>query len=400
MGGFKLCIICLFALFLTLGVSFAEDCNNSNVLTSNQGNGFDELQNLIDESHDYSVIDLTEDYLSDNDDFPDGIVIDKPLTINGNNHIIDANFNSRIFLISSSDVVLNDIVFINGKTDFEGGAIKSDNGVRINNCTFINNHASMEQSDSYGGAIYQNGGEVYNSCFVNNSANLGGAIYQYGESMINKSYFSNNFAVIGGAIYQWDWCSVYDSYFTNNSVDFYGGAISQYDDSKACNSIFLKNSAETGGALGQMHSNVYNSIFIGNSAIYEGGAISQCDGSNVSDSHFVNNSAEHGGAIYNDYELYDDDGNKWDYKDSHIYNCTFENNHAKYGCDNYCNPSKHSSQNQSDNVSSNDYPEDVSSDKMYKAQNGIAEIEGKNNTGNPLLLLILSLFVLITRIKK
>ena len=44
--------------------------------------------------------------------YSEGIEISKPITINGNNHIIDGNGAARIFDITSNNVVLKNIIFI------------------------------------------------------------------------------------------------------------------------------------------------------------------------------------------------------------------------------------------------------------------------------------------------
>ena len=433
----KLFLACLVVFLLTLSVSSASDLDEIDDILQSDFGSFNELQNLIDESSENSIVNLTKDYFSDNNDFPDGVKINKSLTINGNDHVIDADFNSRIFDISSSGVVLNNIKFINGKTASEGGAIYFKNGGFVNNCIFENNFAKFR-----GGAIYQINGNVYNSTFINNSVpkgdvygpknvvlGYGGAIYQKNSSInlstfinnvgfnggaiqqrgsnIYNSVFIKNSAVDGGAVKQYGGSTVHGSIFMDNgySVDnfltAYGGAIWQFNNSKIYNSIFIHNCASYGGAVNQMeYSDVYNSSFVNNSAGYFGGALYQEDNSNVYNSGFVNNSAEmHGGAIYQD-------------SSSEVYNSTFENNHAGFGCDDICNRgTAHKNSNniiQNDTDSSffdngdlNNFDENLNNfnDELnnHHKFNGV---KSKDNTGNPLGLLILVSFVLITRIKK
>ena len=99
---------------------------------------FTALQYLINNSG--SVINLeknyTYSYLSDYN-IIDGIVINKNLTINGNNHVIDANKTIRIFNIGKYKVVFNNITFINGNAD-NGGAILTSplTDISINSCRF------------------------------------------------------------------------------------------------------------------------------------------------------------------------------------------------------------------------------------------------------------------------
>lgn len=343
----KMIVFSSIVFFLVVGVSSAEDLNSSDGLISQEGDGsFSDLQNLINQAPENSTITLSRDYISNNGDFSEGIVINKPLSINGNNHVIDAKSKSRIFNIVSSDVVLNDIVFVNGKTNLNGGAIYYSQGGTINNCTFKNNIAH------YGGAVFsRHSSLINNSVFADNSAVSGGAIYQY-ESNVYDSRFVNNFAdKFGGAIYQTD-SNVYSSTFEGNNVPFenfmdypdtiygYGGAIFQKS-SNVSDSTFINNNGFNGGAIQQVGSNVFNSVFSGNnavdagavkqygnstihnstfadnSALANGGAVQQMEGSEVYSSSFLRNSASYGGAI--DQSEY-----------SNVYDSAFEDNSAEY----------------------------------------------------------------------
>ncbi len=361
----KLLILGSIIFFLTLGVSVAYDVNGSDNINSNTNQeSFADLNALIENLPENSNITLSQDYFSRNDDFPDGIVINKPITINGNNHIIDANSNSRIFDVSASGVVLKNIVFINGKTDGDGGAVRLAPDSEINNCTFENNRAGR------GGAVYLDESYIYDSDFVNNSAAEGGAVYSDGGSTYSSTFTDNHADEAGGAIFQLD-SSVSDSVFRNNSAGTSGGAVYQ-SDSILASCVFQDNNAATGGAIYQIASKLYDSV--------------------LSD-----NSADHGGAVYQE-------------SDSELHNCTFENNHAKFGCDDICDPyyphngdqsddttRNNSSDSQSDDIAQNNYLDNPSDDI---SQNKIGTAYGKNNTGNPLGLLMLVVFVLITRVKR
>lgn len=274
MDYFKLLFICSIVLFLTLGICFADDINSTDGTSQSDAGTFNELQNLIDESSQGSAINLTKDYLSgDGDNFPEGIKINKSITINGNNHIIDANSKSRIFFVTSpSDVVINNIIFVNGKGDVYGGAYLSDFGGTINNCVFKDNSAVA------GGAVLAVGAKINNSTFINNHAVDGGAVYQ-DKGSIYGCTFINNSADFGGAVYQLN-SNIYDSTFINNHA-FYGGAVYQQE-SNVYNSVFENNSADVhGGAVYQESSNVYDSTFSNN---YAGsGCDDICNSSDYSD---------------------------------------------------------------------------------------------------------------------
>ena len=259
MDYFKLLLIGSIVLFLTLGICCADDINSTNATSQSDAGTFNELQNLINESSQGSAINLTKDYLSgEGDDFPEGIRINKSITINGNNHVIDANSKSRMFFVTSpSDVVINNIIFVNGKGDVYGGAYLSDFGGTINNCVFkdnsafsggavlavgakINNSTFINNHAVDGGAVYQDKGSIYGCTFINNSANYGGAVYQL-NSNIYDSTFINNHAVEGGAVYQQD-SNVYNSVFENNAADVHGGAVYQ-ESGNVYGSTFLNNHA-------------------------------------------------------------------------------------------------------------------------------------------------------------
>ena len=210
MNYFKLVFVSSIILFLALGACCGEDINGTDATSQSDAGTFNELQNLINEFSQGSAINLTKDYLSgEGDNFPEGIEINKSITINGNNHVIDANSKSRIFFVTSpSNVVINDIIFVNGKGDIYGGAYLSDFGGTINNCVFKDNSAIS------GGAVLAIGCKINNSTFINNSAVDGGAVYQNKGSIYDCTFIDNS-AEFGGAVYQLN-SSVHDSTFLNN----------------------------------------------------------------------------------------------------------------------------------------------------------------------------------------
>ena len=126
--------------------------NDGDMISETNDNGtFNDLQIKIDAAHEGDIINLTNDYNFNESDKE--ISITKAITLNGNGFTINGLEKSRIFNINaSSNIVLNNITFINGKSDL-GGAIIFNNDVSnlvIDNCKFINNIASR------GGAIFFN----------------------------------------------------------------------------------------------------------------------------------------------------------------------------------------------------------------------------------------------------
>ena len=120
------------------------------------------------------------------------------VTINGEDLIHPAG---RIFEIESgATVTLQNLVLEN---EFEGG-INNAGQLTVIHCIFINNGATDEISDVYGGAIYNYNTITINSCsFYNNKAcRSGGALYNTGIMVVNSSKFYDNHAYLdGGAIY-------------------------------------------------------------------------------------------------------------------------------------------------------------------------------------------------------
>jgi len=117
----------------------------------------------------------------------------------------------------------------------QGGAIYNDGTMNIYNSAFTKNTIPTFDFTSAGGAISNHGIlTVYNSTFGTdnvdgaNSATKGGAISNDGvlaTASIYNSTFKNNSAFLGGAIYNNGNLKIYDSTFTSNTTSTFGGAI-------------------------------------------------------------------------------------------------------------------------------------------------------------------------------
>ena len=186
----------------TLSVSATEDVNQSidddtlsvsednNEISAKDDGTFTALQEKIDNARAGSTITLMNDYLRSSDKDPNRITIDKALTIDGNGYKIDAdgyyNSQSRIFYITSSGVVLNDISFLNAYSTghysesghYNGGAIYSEENLRINNCNFSNGIVN----EAFGSAIYCEKNIELNNCIFTH--NDGSAYSGYGQSSV------------------------------------------------------------------------------------------------------------------------------------------------------------------------------------------------------------------------
>ena len=326
------------------------------------GNSFADLQKEIGNTKENGTLNLDKDYVWSSADSKDPITIDKSITINGNGHIIDAQKQTGIFKKSGlTNVVLNNIIFINANSSEYGGVIQfgswdDENGgnCSVNNCIFINCSAGEEGGAVYidegnfiivncsfincsageeGDAFYISSGDCHmvNCSFINGSANdYGGAFYiSSGDChMVNCSFINCSTDGEGGAFYisSGD-CHMVNCSFINCSTDGEGGAFYiSSGDCHAVNCSFINCSA--GDDCGAIH--MYNSLFIDNckfdncSSGNSGGDIycsASWDSANITviNSNFTNShSACGGGSIYIDY-----DADENDY--CHINNCNFNN---------------------------------------------------------------------------
>ncbi|MBR6023847.1 MAG: right-handed parallel beta-helix repeat-containing protein, partial [Methanobrevibacter sp.] len=148
-----------------------------------------------------SVINLSNDYYFDSEydsEFVNGVVINRPLTINGNGYTINALQKASIFNVNSGNVVLNNITFTNA-TSGSGGAVYFSSSGSVTNCNFTNNFATRR-----GGAVYfYEEGTVTNCNFTGNKAtgsnSEGGAIWM-GSGSVTNCNFTSNQAKYGGAV--------------------------------------------------------------------------------------------------------------------------------------------------------------------------------------------------------
>ena len=191
-----------------------------------------------------------------------GVLVNKDITISGDGHSIDGAGLNGIFDVWKANVVLKDIVFVNGKGDISkencGGALTVTNPITnltVINCTFKDCVANK------GGAIdlMDSSVKVYNSTFINNTAYCGGALYLNSAStttVIDGCDFVSNKATStgtagGGAAVQLQSGNlvVNASSFISNVAVSTGAAINGYSPSSKLNvtsSRFRNNSASGG----------------------------------------------------------------------------------------------------------------------------------------------------------
>lgn len=355
-------IIFLTLMASSLNIIYAENSTDTldSDFQSETLNTFTDLSDKINENPYSNSINLTESYKfnEDNDtDFIDGIVISKNMTLTGyNNPSIDGNNKARGLIIGyNCNVTLKNIIFKNGFSDSDGGAIllKTNSTLTLFNCTFINNNVY----NSNGGAIanYKNTTlNVYNSTFSNNTAirvsdldwkqfkrGMGSSIASSTGSYVNlqNTRFIGNHGYLTTVLvvsyddvdYYVSTLNVNNCLFENNTSNSSGAIyLDELGQGEIRNSIFRNNYVSSSGGtvvLDACHSAVVdNCSFESNSAV-KGGAIQikvfEYDyRSNVTliNCNFTKNRAsEQGGAVYSKYGL------------TKIYNCNFEDNYCDKG---------------------------------------------------------------------
>ncbi len=278
------------------------------------GCSFDDLQNVIDNASDDSVICLDNDY---NGCENSKIVLNKNLTIDGQGHTIDCSNkkNCFVFYSESGNITLKNLIISNSRNYYSeiGGAIYITGSAvyNIENCTFMKNWADIR-----GGAIFNNGTNplsISNSKFINNKVfdDCGGAIYSKNIVNIEGCVFNSNSAVSnGGAICCENDVNIIGCLFENNyceNLDSCGGAINAKGAVRVNNSNFKNNRAlKNGGAVqsNQIKIDSYSSFEDNQAANGNGGAIYVILSSNIKNSSFINNKAlKNGGAIYSESKL-------------------------------------------------------------------------------------------------
>ena len=219
--------------------------NEGESLTAESGT-FTDLANEIGNSSDEFTLTRNYTYSDGDEDYKNGIVIDKLITIDGNGFTIDASNQARHFYVTGSGnddedcVLIKNIVFINGYSSSDGGSIKFSNSefCELKNCTFINNSAYCSGAiDADSGTFCIN---VNNCTFINNSAstwfsavNLKGAICSIKDStFINntKGAYIIGFGSEGG--------------MNGNYFDPFNGAVSSEEYGDGRDLVFVKGKCE------------------------------------------------------------------------------------------------------------------------------------------------------------
>lgn len=301
---------------------------------------FEELQGMIDSADENSTVSLEKNY-SYNGDFNNGngIIFNKSLTINGKGHAIDGRNISNTFHSSGHiSLVFNNVSFINGHADAEGGFNSLDlDYLEFSSCVFSNNNGTVGSAVS----LCSSRQIVFNSCIFNqNRALQGGVIYlkdvdsltvsscnftnntlideetvskggvfhldSVNDAKIDSSYFYYNVASRGGAVYALNSNLSLDSCNFSSSISEYGGVAYVQNSNITANLSNFNISLATlsGGAFYSIDGSlkIINSSFDTSRAVQSGGVACSLNSSLIIlSSEFLKNSAAEGGAFSTTY---------------------------------------------------------------------------------------------------
>ena len=199
---------------------------------------FETIQKKIDAAHEGDTIYLDNDVIRgifyvDGENVPvDDLFISKSLTIDGGGHTIDACSYGRVFNITSDNVTLKNITFINGYVNDYGSAIyNTGDNLLISDCIFRGNvihYYDAVADEARGGAICTYADmTVTDSLFENNTIlvvhyglSKGGAIYSNATLNVQSCEFKDNLADDGEAIWAYAFNANIsdDCNFINNDV--------------------------------------------------------------------------------------------------------------------------------------------------------------------------------------
>ena len=239
-----------------MGVACAEDANQTvsdilelddtpDVISDTPELSYDDLSKKINESSD--SITLESDYkYRDTDSVKKIEFTNRVLTIDGNNHAIDADGKATIFKVHGGSITLKNLVFKN----------THDTAIQLQNCilytfnvTFIN-----DTSLDNGGAVYASKSTYYstNDKFTDNSAKyMGSALFALSSRVnINNATFTNKNPIRWSLIYGSDSIiNVSDTTFAN-TTSIYATAIYNLGITQITRSKFINLRANaTGGAI-------------------------------------------------------------------------------------------------------------------------------------------------------
>ena len=304
---------------------------NENILSEGEETSFTQLS--LDINNSAEILEITHDYKFNNDtDDSYGIRIQKDnFVINGNNHVIDGNNLSAIFIIDGKNITLNNLILKNANS-WEGSAIYINpfQTLTTNNVTFVNNTAYNGIVQVMAGAYVSNNDKfldstapegvilcignvtfnntvmrsskelkwgfiaskgtsyirILNSIFENTTSKYCTVIKGQGKIEFENCKFMNLYAYLTAgaiALREFQTATIRNCTFSNVTSEKNGGAIyvDAYTGDKTpilveiFDSNFVDCHSQFGGAILQLEGylNIDNCNFTNNAALFDGGAV-------------------------------------------------------------------------------------------------------------------------------
>ncbi|WP_407414459.1 Ig-like domain-containing protein, partial [Methanobrevibacter sp.] len=273
----------LLIIFISCSTVHAESNDTDIYQNAPQIQNFQTLNEEIQNTSVNGVLVLQNNYtLNENTQgeeilFKEGINLNKKITIEGNNHTIDAKNLVRIFNVNSK-VVIKNVILVNG---YHTGSLNGAGAINVNtgslyleNSILLNNYA-YSTTTTKGTALSDGGGaictssntytSISNCTFINNticaSCNVGGGaiMFKSGSSFnVKDSFFINNRAIGGGSTY--------------------GGAIAERGISQGeiKSSSFVNNSAGIGKSISVNKAPITGNEFINSGVDYDFSSSGSC----------------------------------------------------------------------------------------------------------------------------
>lgn len=123
----------------------SQSTNGAKLVKYSQNKSFKDLDNEINSDLNKTEITLNDNYVNMYEwsnlepRHTNAIYINHSVTIDGQGHVIDANYSSRFFHINTNDVVLKNIIFKNSISNDTGAIYCNGTNITIINCAFKDN---------------------------------------------------------------------------------------------------------------------------------------------------------------------------------------------------------------------------------------------------------------------
>lgn len=318
---YKKTIILLFLLVLTMGAVCAQDANQTlqdtleisdsqEVISNSSVKSFDDLAyDIVNKSDD--TISLESDYVYQGTEKNKFIQFENvEFTINGNNHIIDANNKTSVFKVyDKSKLVIKNLVIRNCN---DSAIIASASTVVTENVTFEN----CFLNDDYGAAIWAVRSSISssNDKFIENYAGQTGASIHVIDSVANidNATFKNknpiHWSLISGSRSE---ITVENTVFENINSKYATAIYNTYKTTVKKSKFINLNASLTGGAVAVKSSNPFNRTVL---------TIEDCEFTNVY-------AGKNGGAVFVDINGVSDSYEGY----VTISNSKFDSNFAEFG---------------------------------------------------------------------